>query len=50
MEVYNYDYPLYYVIRYPRKMVPPGRKGAGQTSSGSSDGSKVNTPCVEKSR
>ena len=45
MEVYDYDYPLYWALSgIHGKWCYWAGKGAGQTSSGSSDGSKVNTP------
>ena len=45
MEVYDYDYPLYWALSgIHGKWCYWAGKGAGQTSSGSTDGSKVNTP------
>jgi len=45
MEVYDYDYPLYWALSAIHgKWCYWAGKGAGQTSSGSTDGSKVNTP------
>ena len=45
MEVYEYDYPLYWALSgIHGKWCYWAGHGAGQTSSGSTDGSKVNTP------
>lgn len=45
MEVYDYDYPLYWALSgIHGKWCYWAGKGAGQTSSGSTDDSKVNTP------
>ncbi len=44
-EVYEYDYPLYWTLSgIHGKWCFWAGKGAGQTSEGASDGSKVNTP------
>lgn len=45
MELYDYDYPLFWALSgIHGKWDYWAGKGAGQTSSGSTDGSKVNTP------